>query len=1110
MTINTDVTITFNANERKATLTAAPNSTKAQGSVVFTNVTVPKKELNTFTKTPTDQAITVTQAESTNPTQATVNKFLQTADTLTVGTDVTITFNANERKATLAVVANSTRAQGDNVVFTNVTVEKQDLSNFTKPTTETITVTQEETTNPTQATVNKFLQTADTLTVGTDVTITFNANERKATLAVVANSTRAQGDNVVFTNVTVEKQDLSTFTKTPTDQAITVTQAESTNPTQATVNKFLQTADTLTVGTDVTITFNANERKATLAVVANSTRAQGDNVVFTNVTVEKQDLSNFTKPTTETITVTQEETTNPTQATVNKFLQTPDTLTLDTDVTITFNANERKATLAVVANSTRAQGDNVVFTNVTVEKQDLSTFTKTPTDQAITVTQAESTNPTQATVNKFLQTADTLTVGTDVTITFNANERKATLAVVANSTRAQGDNVVFTNVTVEKQDLSNFTKPTTETITVTQEETTNPTQATVNKFLQTPDTLTVGTDVTITFNANERKATLAVVANSTRAQGDNVVFTNVTVEKQDLSTFTKPTTETITVTQAESTNPTQATVNKLLQTDGSLNVGTDVTITFNANERKATLASAPDSTKVQGSVVFTNVTVEKQDLSTLTKTTTQAITVTQAESTNPTQATVNKFLQTADTLTVGTDVTITFNANERKATLAVVANSTRAQGDNVVFTNVTVEKQDLSTFTKTPTDQAITVTQAESTNPTQATVNKLLQTADTLTVGTDVTITFNDVDNKKTATITAAPNSTQAQGSVVFTNVKVAQPTAPVVDANATTAPTATTDNRQPNADTNATQQSNGDTNASGQLNAGKTSPADNKIADEKPADDETVKKPTDEAGTKKVADETVKKPADDEKPTDEAGAQKAKEAEAQTAKPVVTAPEAEAQKAKELEAQKTKEAETQKIEGNTETQKIEGNTETKNPAVTEETSKPEENQGNTETKTTVENPVIKETEENTETKTTEGTAKKELNTLTKTPTQAITVTQAEVTTQTQDTLNKFLNEDGKLKVGDVTFTFNANERKATITAKPDSTTLQGSVDFTNVTVENPTQNPVSVQTPPTNNQNTEESSNDSKTILICLTIFLTITLTVLIGLFIHNSKKQK
>ncbi|RMI87621.1 hypothetical protein [Candidatus Phytoplasma solani] len=310
-------------------------------------------------------------------------------------------------------------------------------------------------------------------------------------------------------------------------------------------------------------------------------------------------------------------------------------------------------------------------------------------------------------------------------------------------------------------------------------------------------------------------------------------------------------------------------------------------------------------------------------------------------------------------------LTVQFVGVRNRATKAKITHSELTGTIKVTFS----VKKALNTFTKLTTKK-ITVTQADVTNPTQDTLNKFLKKAGSLTVNNDVTITFNDVDNKKTATITAAPNSTKAQGSVVFTNVKVAQPTAPVVDANATTAPTATTDNRQPNADTNATQQSNGDTNASGQLNAGKTSQADNKLADETPADnkvdskpseeaaaqkvtDETVKKPTDEAGTKKVADETVKKPADDEKPTDEAGAQKAKESEAQTAKPVVTAPEAEAQKAKELEAQKTKEAETQKIEGNTETQKTEGNTETKNPAVTEETSKPEENKGNTETKTT-------------------------------------------------------------------------------------------------------------------------------------------------------------
>nr|WMV96807.1 putative effector protein PoStoSp14 [Candidatus Phytoplasma solani] len=351
-------------------------------------------------------------------------------------------------------------------------------------------------------------------------------------------------------------------------------------------------------------------------------------------------------------------------------------------------------------------------------------------------------------------------------------------------------------------------------------------------------------------------------------------------------------------------------------------------------------------------------------------------------------------------------LTVQFVGVRNRATQAKITHSELTGTIKVTFS----VKKALNTFTKLTTKK-ITVTQADVTNPTQDTLNKFLKQAGSLTVNNDVTITFNDVDNKKTATITAAPNSTKAQGSVVFTNVKVAQPTAPVVDANATTAPTATTDNRQPNADTNATQQSNGDTNASRQLNAGKTSPADNKLADEKPADDETpadnkvdskpseeaaaqkvtdetVKKPTDEAGTKKVADETVKKPADDEKPTDEAGAQKAKEAEAQTAKPVVTAPEAEAQKAKELEAQKTKEAKTQKIEGNTETQKTEGNTETKNPAVTEETSKPEENKGNTETKTTegtpeTKNPAVteetskpEENKGNTETKTTDETVK--------------------------------------------------------------------------------------------------------------------------------------
>ncbi|WP_373402941.1 hypothetical protein [Candidatus Phytoplasma solani] len=84
-------------------------------------------------------------------------------------------------------------------------------------------------------------------------------------------------------------------------------------------------------------------------------------------------------------------------------------------------------------------------------------------------------------------------------------------------------------------------------------------------------------------------------------------------------------------------------------------------------------------------------------------------------------------------------------------------------------TPATSTKQDLNTFTKTPTDQAITVTQAEVTSKDQNALNKFLKQAGSLTVNTDATIEF-DTTNKK-ATITAKPDSTKAQGSVEFTNV---------------------------------------------------------------------------------------------------------------------------------------------------------------------------------------------------------------------------------------------------------------------------------------------------------------------------------------------------
>ncbi|MFB0638222.1 MAG: variable membrane protein [Candidatus Phytoplasma solani] len=138
--------------------------------------------------------------------------------------------------------------------------------------------------------------------------------------------------------------------------------------------------------------------------------------------------------------------------------------------------------------------------------------------------------------------------------------------------------------------------------------------------------MTVGTDVTITFDVANNKATLAVVANSTKAQG-SVEFTAVTVEKPALNTLTKTTTQAITVTQEETTTPTQDTLNKFLQTAGSLTVNTDATIEFDTTNNKATITATPNSTKAQGSVVFTNETAKKE-LNTLTKPTTETITVT--------------------------------------------------------------------------------------------------------------------------------------------------------------------------------------------------------------------------------------------------------------------------------------------------------------------------------------------------------------------------------------------------------------------------------------------------------------------------------------------------
>ncbi|RMI88979.1 hypothetical protein [Candidatus Phytoplasma solani] len=420
---------------------------------------------------------------------------------------------------------------------------------------------------------------------------------------------RSSDDSTILNN---KKTHIQNFLKHNSTR-ITLTAEEVLNVHQQSVlDKILKPNQTTLSLNNVVLTF-ASTKHLVAAASTTASNLEGT-VTYNNTTPTIAQLNSLLKSTNTAIILTSEESRNPNhQSVLNKVLNPGQNLSSEM-VNISFNSSTSELKIAVASSCCTITGSEVVFNQISVT-QDLSTFTKTPTDQAITVTQAETTNPTQATVNKFLQTPDTLTINTDVTITFNANERKATLAVVANSTKAQGS-VVFTNVTVEKQDLSTFTKtPTDQAITVTQAESTTQTQDTLNKFLKTANKLTINTDVTITFNANERKATLAVVANSTKVQG-SVVFTNVTVEKQDLSTFTKPTTETITVTQAEVTSKDQNALNKFLKQAGSLTVNTDATIEFDTTNKKATITATPNSTKAQGSVVFTNVTVEKPALNT--------------------------------------------------------------------------------------------------------------------------------------------------------------------------------------------------------------------------------------------------------------------------------------------------------------------------------------------------------------------------------------------------------------------------------------------------------------------------------------------------------------
>ncbi|MFG6084487.1 MAG: variable membrane protein [Candidatus Phytoplasma solani] len=322
---------------------------------------------------------------------------------------------------------------------------------------------------------------------------------------------RSSDDSTILNN---RKTHIQKFLK-PVSTAINLTAEEVLNVHQQSVlNKILISNQTPLSLNNVVLTFSSTKH----LVAAASTTAPNleGKVTYNHTTSTIAQLNSLLKSTNTTIILTSEESRNPHhQSVLNKVLKPGQNLSSEM-VNISFNSSTSELKIAVAKSCWTITGSEVVFNQISVT-QDLSTFTHDDKNKAITVTQAEVTTQTQATVNKFLQTPDTLTLGTDVTITFNANERKATLTAAPNSTKVQGDNVVFTNVTVEKQELNTFTHDDkNKAITVTQAESTNPTQATVNKLLQTPDTLTLGTDVTITFNANERKATLTAAPNSTK------------------------------------------------------------------------------------------------------------------------------------------------------------------------------------------------------------------------------------------------------------------------------------------------------------------------------------------------------------------------------------------------------------------------------------------------------------------------------------------------------------------------------------------------------------------------------------------------------------------
>ncbi|AGL90153.1 Hypothetical Protein MCAP [Strawberry lethal yellows phytoplasma (CPA) str. NZSb11] len=422
--------------------------------------------------------------------------------------------NSQESQDTLSFQEDSNESTSNNT--------KKHISTFLKPAVTKLNLTRQESKSPQQQSVlNKILADGKQLTLD-DVFMTFTTAKHLVASSQFG-SKKVKG-SVIFTYITVELDQISSYLKDKDTKVILTTQESQDPQKQSVLDKVKKASDTQIKLDDITITLIDGNKKLKVAAKTSSETLEGE-VEFSKVSITKS-LSNYLKDKDTKVILTSQESQDPQkQSVLDKVKKASDTQIKLDDITITLIDGNKKLKIAAKTSSETLEGE-VEFSKVSITKS-LSNYLKDK-DTKVILTSQESQDPQkQSVLDKVKKASDTQIKLDDITITLTDGNKKLKVAAKTNSEILEGE-VEFSKVSITKA-LSGFLKDKDTKIILTSQESQGPQkQSVLDKIKKDADTQIKLDDITITLTDGNKKLKVAAKTNSEILEGE-VEFSNVNI-----------------------------------------------------------------------------------------------------------------------------------------------------------------------------------------------------------------------------------------------------------------------------------------------------------------------------------------------------------------------------------------------------------------------------------------------------------------------------------------------------------------------------------------------------------------------------------------------------